>query len=201
MVEINFADKDGPQRKLVSNKEHAYYRSEQNRQKRPQFLVKSNGARLPTKEPETSNWKKKDEAEIVEYQEISEKETTRENHEKPPSMLEAPDPAKIGHLEAKLDALGKQETQLQGRLDSLEQFLFKEKDFDWGEKKNRPFHEESSLASISSVREMVAESDKGGINKSALDEAEPEVDHGEHFRPPRLHRRDQPQDPRFEVVQ
>lgn len=155
------ADKEDAQRRLNSNREYTHYRSEQKRVQAPQFLTKSGGAGGAHREQEAPNWKKKDEAEIIEYQEISEKETTRENHERPEPMLEAPDPAALRQLEAGLEALGRQELGLQGRLDSLEAFLFKEKEFDWGEKRNRPYYEGSSMPSITSVRDLMGTPNEG----------------------------------------
>lgn len=130
------------------------------------------------------NWKKKPKEQILEFQEVSEKETTHEHHERPQSAPAPPDPAELRKLQMTLEGLGRQEVQLQGKLDSLEMFLFKEKEFDWGEKRGRARQE--GLPSITSVREMAVESPEGGMTSEA-DAAEPALGDGKHFRPPRLH--------------
>jgi hypothetical protein len=61
----------------------------------------------------------------------------------------------IQKLERGLESLEGQEAQLQSHLDSLEQFLFKEKQHKWGRGKRRVFFGDSETPSIASVREMM----------------------------------------------
>ena len=99
------------------------------------------------------NWKKKEKAEFVEFSEVkSERET---------NLLPLPNPNEMRKLENELKNLDRQEVKLQGKLDSLEQFLFKEKQHEWGEKRRRGPYSDLETPSVASVREMMTVSSKG----------------------------------------
>lgn len=148
------------------------------------------------------NWKKKSEAEIIEYHEQSGRKSKPKPEQPRHIPLPLPSLSEIQNLENQLEALDTQENHLQSHLDSLEQFLFKEKQYKWSKGKKKIFFGDSDAPSIASVREMMTVSKEGAeVIDSRAQRQGKETDHGQHFRPPGLHRRDQPEDQGLEVLQ
>lgn len=59
-------------------------------------------------------------------------------------------------LESELQDLTQKETKLQHHLDSLEEFLFKEKQFVWNQGKKKVFFDESLASNTNSATEFMA---------------------------------------------